>query len=172
MTVLSHKQLLLLAYGVAVESPHPSTQVGAMLYYPRSGGGVPYPETMGNNRIPSRLGLGDDSDAWKDQDSRGIYVEHAERAAIYAAARQGICTDRLGMVATWAACVDCARAIIAAGISEVLTDARSLSRTTSDWMGTVMAGRELFKDAGVNLIYYESDFVLGEVRHGGLSFIP
>ncbi len=171
MTMLSHKQLLLLAYGAASESPHPSTQVGAMLYYPRAFGGVPYPETMGNNHIPERLRVRDVG-VWGDRESRTIYVEHAERAAIYSAARNGICTDRLGMVATWAACEDCARAIISAGITEVLTDARSLMRTPPEWIGTVSAGQKMLEDAGVNVILYESVFVLGEIRHGGKSFIP
>lgn len=171
MTVLSRKQLLLLAYGAASESPHPSTQVGAMLYYPRGFGGVPYPETMESNHIPEKLRVRDIG-VWGDRESRTIYVEHAERAAIYSAARNGICTDRLGMVATWAACEDCARAIISAGITEVLTDARSIMRTQPDWLGTVRAGQKMLEDAGVDLIFYESDFVLGEIRHGGQSFIP
>lgn len=172
MTILSHKQLLLLAYGVAAESPHPSTQVGAMLYYPRGDGGVPYPQTAGNNHVPSELRIRDDSKMWEDRDSRTIYVEHAERAAIYAAAREGICTDRLGMVATWAACTDCARAIIASGIGEVLTDVRSFARATPDWLGTVRAGHSMLRDAGVKVILYQSGPVLGQIRHGGDSYIP
>lgn len=172
MTILSHKQLLLLAYGVASESPHPSTQVGAMLYYPRGDGGVPYPQTAGSNRAPSELRISDDSKMWENRIARITYVEHAERAAIYAAAREGVCTNRLGMVATWAACADCARAIISSGITEVLTDARLFSRATPVWAETIRAGQDMLHEAGVKVLLYESDFILGEVRHGGDSFIP
>lgn len=143
-----------------------------MLYYPRGDGGVPYPQTSGNNRVPSELRIEDDSEVWRNRDLRTVYVEHAERAAIYAAAREGICTDRLGMVATWAACADCARAIIASGIREVLTDVRSFSRATPDWLETVSAGHSMLRSAGVNVILYQSGPIVGKVRHGGDTYIP
>ena len=164
MTVLSYRQLLLLAYESASDSIHPSTQVGSLLYYPRFGGGTPYPETAGNNAIPS--GLIDSLDRWSSPFMRSQYVEHSERSTIYAAARQGICTDLLGMVATWAACSDCARAIIAAGITEVLTDSRSYERTSPEWRDTVLLGREMMKEAGVKVIDYNGPLI-GELRQGG-----
>src|SRR5687768_3524816 len=48
------------------------------------------------------------------------YVEHAERNCIYSAAKRGIKTDGLVMYCPWFACADCARAIIQAGIAEVV----------------------------------------------------
>lgn len=167
MIVLSHKQLILLAYSVASETPHPSTQVGAFLYLPQSGGGIPFLQTSGSNTMPK--GLTDSLERWEDPLARSQYVEHAERSVIYSAARQGICTDRVGMVATWAACTDCARAIIAAGIAEVLTDGRSFKRTAPEWVETVLQGRSMMAEAGVNVIDYDGPLI-GELRQGRQEF--
>ena len=47
-------------------------------------------------------------------------IEHAERDAIYDAAKSGKSTSGTIMYAPWFACADCGRAIIQAGISEVI----------------------------------------------------
>jgi len=51
-----------------------------------------------------------------------IWIEHAERNAIYLAARRGISTEGCTMVVELAPCVECARAIIQAGITEVVVN--------------------------------------------------
>ena len=48
-----------------------------------------------------------------------FWIEHAERNAIYLAARQGISTNGARMFVDLTPCVDCARAIIQAGIAEL-----------------------------------------------------
>jgi dCMP deaminase len=48
------------------------------------------------------------------------WIEHAERNAIYHAARHGIPTEGCAMFVELAPCVDCARAIIQAGVVEVV----------------------------------------------------
>lgn len=48
------------------------------------------------------------------------WIEHAERNAIYWAARHGISTEGCAMFVDLTPCVDCARAIIQAGVVEVV----------------------------------------------------
>ena len=49
-----------------------------------------------------------------------LWIEHAERNAIYHAARRGISTEGCTMFIDLSPCVDCARAIIQAGLVEVV----------------------------------------------------
>jgi dCMP deaminase len=48
------------------------------------------------------------------------WIEHAERNAIYWAARHGLSTEGCAMFVDLTPCVDCARAIIQAGVVEVV----------------------------------------------------
>jgi dCMP deaminase len=52
--------------------------------------------------------------------SKYAWIEHAERNAIYLAARHGISTEGCAMFVELTPCVDCARAIIQAGVVEVV----------------------------------------------------
>jgi dCMP deaminase len=54
-------------------------------------------------------------------DNRFIWLEHAERAAIFEAARRGIATDGGTLVSTYFPCTDCARAIVQTGVKTVAT---------------------------------------------------
>ena len=54
-------------------------------------------------------------------DNRFIWLEHAERAAIFEAARRGLATDGGALVSTYFPCTDCARAIVQAGVKTVAT---------------------------------------------------
>lgn len=52
--------------------------------------------------------------------SKYAWIEHAERNVIYLAARNGISTEGCAMFVELTPCVDCARAIIQAGVVEVV----------------------------------------------------
>lgn len=54
-------------------------------------------------------------------DGRFVWMEHAERHAIFAAARRGIATAGARLTTTFFPCIDCARAIVDAGITCVET---------------------------------------------------
>lgn len=76
-------------------------------------------------------------------------MEHAERAAIYAAAKCGWKTNGATMYALWFACPDCARAIINAGVAEVIGHIAPRQQTPDRWMEQVLAGEKMLRDAGV-----------------------
>lgn len=152
---LTHRELLVTVYEEALRSPHEATQVGAMLYVPSPmSEGTPLGSTLAHNGIDPRLV--DIPERWIGQ-AKADYVEHAERACIYAAAKSGVATTNLGLVGTWVACPECARAIIGAGIKEVLIDRASLKFVAPKWQRAVNQGVAMIKEAGIKLIIHEED---------------
>lgn len=98
----------------------------------------------------------------EDEDERvktglkATYVEHAERAAIYRAAKAGLSCDRCEMHVLWAACPDCARAIISSGITAVHTCAATYSATPDRWRLTVRRGLAMLEEAGVDVVFHRN----------------
>lgn len=132
-----------LALWAALTSPDPSTQNAA--YLADTDGSVYY-ETVAVNRFPDNVVNNDER--WK-RPTKYFYVEHAERNSIYAAARSGICTEGLTMVAVWASCADCARAIIQAGIIHLI---RYYSEDDhAHWSESNAIGDQMMLEAGVRI---------------------
>jgi len=77
------------------------------------------------------------------------FTEHAERDVIYACAANGIKTKGLVMVAPWACCADCARAIKLAGIHLVVAHKEAYDRSPDRWKVSIAEGLEILKDGGV-----------------------
>lgn len=76
-----------------------------------------------------------------------MYIEHAERNAIYTAARRGLSTKGGKLYCPWFACTDCARAIICAGITEVVGLAHDPAHGT--WQDSIDCADQMFTEAGV-----------------------
>ena len=62
-----------------------------------------------------------DTEARHAHPDRLLWIEHAERNAIFAAARSGLPTAGATLIATFHPCADCARAIVQAGIATLYT---------------------------------------------------
>jgi dCMP deaminase len=77
------------------------------------------------------------------------FIEHAERAAIYAAARAGTATAWATLYCCWFACPDCARAIVEAGIREVVGHATPWAQTPVRWASEVATGEQILREGGV-----------------------
>lgn len=73
------------------------------------------------------------------------FIEHAERNAIYNAARVGVSLKGCVLYCQWEPCADCARAIIQAGISSVVVRERCPER----WGESVTLGGLMLAEAGV-----------------------
>ena len=54
-------------------------------------------------------------------DNRFIWLEHAERTALFAAAKRGLATSGATLLSTYFPCTDCARAVVLAGVKTVAT---------------------------------------------------
>jgi dCMP deaminase len=86
---------------------------------------------------------------------RHIFLEHAERAAIYAAAKQGIPTKGAEMYLPWFPCADCARAIVEVGIGTIYA-------MEPDWNETNYSFRESFeilREGGVRVAFVKQAMV-------------
>jgi dCMP deaminase len=86
---------------------------------------------------------------------RLLWIEHAERNAIFAAARAGVGTAGATLVATFHPCADCARAIVQAGIAEVHTLAPDFADPL--WGPAFHFSRAILEEGGVRVNYLERD---------------
>lgn len=100
------------------------------------------------------------------------FFEHAERNAIYAAARAGISTDGLTMVCPWACCTNCARAIIEAGIVRLVTHMDANDRTPDRWKDSIAIALVMLEEAGVKHMQIEGFLDAPEVFHNGERWKP
>lgn len=75
------------------------------------------------------------------------YIEHAERNVIYCAAKMGLPTKHATLYCPWFACAECARAIICAGVTEIVGLAHPPAH--GSWQESCDRGDEMFREAGV-----------------------
>lgn len=73
--------------------------------------------SLGYNGLPQ--GANDEIEDRFERPTKYYYMEHAERNAIYTAARNGVVLDGSSIIINKFPCVDCARAIIQSGIKTV-----------------------------------------------------
>ena len=88
-----------------------STQTSAVIVDPESNSIL----SIGYNGFPR--GVNDQIEERYERPQKYRFTEHAERNAIYNAARNGIRLNGSVMYLEWYPCCDCARAIIQSGIS-------------------------------------------------------
>ena len=111
------------AYCLARQSRDPSNQNGSTLVSADN-------EIIGtgNNNFP--IGVVFTKERSEVRPDKYRYFEHAERAAIYQAARAGSKVFGSTMFVPWAACCDCARAIINSGVLTVVSVTYVVSRSS------------------------------------------
>ena len=86
---------------------------------------------------------------------RLIWMEHAERNAIYAAARSGMGTDGATLACTFFPCLECARAIVQAGITRLLTLPPDLSDPV--WGESFGPSTTILAEGGIGITYMQRD---------------
>lgn len=143
---MNNKELLKEAYKLAVHSPDTSTQIGAFL--------VAYDgqvESLTNSfNRPTKGWVMTEAD-W-ERPAKYALLEHAERGVIYNAATYGICTAGGTMVASWAACADCARSIVASGIKTLVRHQCRPDGATDRWLESVSIGDKIMRAGGVEIV--------------------
>lgn len=98
-------------YEVAEKSKDPSTKIGAVIVKDK------HPILFGYNGLPH--GVNDFPDRM-ERPLKYKYTEHGERNSIYCGAKFGIATEGTIIYTQALPCCECARAIVAAGIIEVV----------------------------------------------------
>lgn len=157
--------LLKVAYSVALDSNDPSTQNGAILV--TSNCGMILQEACNNFAI----GVAETSVRWERQ-NKTPYVVHAECAVIYGAARRGLYTHGLTMYACWASCAECSKAIINAGIKELVAHDAPFHHARPDWQKSIDIADGMLMEAGVKLRRVPGQLGCKPIRFGGVLVNP
>lgn len=84
-----------------------------------------------------------------------IYLNHAERDVIFKAAKAGIKTKELTMVMPWLPCINCANAIITAGIKKLIVHRQMIERTDKKWVKELKNAMKILTEAKVKVIAYD-----------------
>lgn len=133
-------------YREATNSPDTSTQLGAVIMSPV---GTLMSSTLSHNGFVS---------GWEpraedyERPRKYLVTEHAERRAIYKAAKMGIRLKGATLYCTWAACTDCARAIVESGITTLVRHYPPLDEATERWLESVSLGDRIMRQGGVKIV--------------------
>ncbi len=130
---------------VGSRSKDPNTQLGCIIVGPaheiRSTGYNSFPRGIRDD-VPERL----------ERPAKYLWIEHAERNAICNAARAGTATEGCTIYVEIMPCMDCARAIVQAGISQVVISAGRMAQYSSEYYDQHFGLVEvLFSEAGVKV---------------------
>ena len=88
-------------------------------------------------------------------DGRFVWMEHAERHAIFEAARRGIATAGGRLTTTFFPCIDCARAIVGSGIACLDTPAAALDDPV--WGASFGRSELILREGGVEIRIVDID---------------
>jgi len=140
----------------ANKSKDRSTGVGAIIVGPDN-----EQRSAGYNGFPRKVD--DNVECRHDRPLKYEFTEHAERNAIYNAARMGTPVDGCVMYLNWwpLPCPDCARAVIQSGINEVIGPDRPFASNVKgdtnvagrekDWQESFKTTKQMFEEAGVKV---------------------
>ena len=150
VTLFDYKNLMKAAIGFARQSPDMSTQNAAVLL---KGDGPQWllEHTWAVNEFPRGVAYTDER--W-ERPTKYAFIAHAEANTILSAARQGICTDGLTLLAVWAACSDCGKSIIQAGIKRLVT-LRPTQAAHGGWDDSIKVAMTMFEEAGVEVVFLD-----------------
>jgi len=138
-----------IAEQVKMKSKDQSTQIGAVIV-----GKDKEILSTGYNSFPR--GLDDNLPERQERPLKYFYFEHAERNAIYNAARVGIPLDGSTIYLTSGLpCSDCARAIINSGIKQVFCKSICTTKNKEKWVESQEVSLLMLKECGVEVVFYE-----------------
>lgn len=80
-----------------------------------------------------------------------LWTEHAERNAIYNAARNGVNISKSTIYLNWFPCADCARAIIQSGITKIVCYPPDINH--EKWGEHFIVAKKMFKECKVLIKY-------------------
>lgn len=135
-----------LANVVAGWSKDRSTKVGCVIV-----GGSNQVLSLGYNGFTR--GVDDDNEARHERPAKYSWTEHAERNAIYNAARIGTSLVGSTCYIPWFPCVDCARGIIQAGVKTIVA-IQPVVGERPDWDASFAVAREMLREARVGIRWY------------------
>ena len=106
--------------------------------------------SMGYNGIPR--GCDDTDESRYERPTKYFFTEHAERNAIYHAARHGVSLKGCKMYVTLFPCADCARAMIQSGITKLIAPKPNLEHEV--WGEHFKAAIQMMEEAKIDIILF------------------
>lgn len=158
-TAKRDQHFMALAHELAASSTERGRRVGAVIVDPDD-----EVISTGFNRFPQGV---DDSPRDRHERTNGekyFWSSHAERNAIYAAARSGVSTSGCTLYVPWYPCVECAKAIIESGIRELVAYAPDFSEDR--WGRQFKKVGQMLQEAGVSVRFIKP---LGTLPSGAVS---
>lgn len=143
---------ILIAEQIKLKSKDENTKIGVVIVGPNQ-----EIRSTGYNSFP--IGLNDNlkERQSREEGEKYFWFEHAERNAIYNAARVGIPLDGCLMYLTCGCpCADCARAVIQAGIKTIWIRPGNpiTGKPSTLWDKHAEKSRIMFKESGVQVNYW------------------
>ena len=141
-----------LANTVKLKSKDKHTQIGAVIVG-KDGEIV----STGYNSFPR--GLDDGLDFRQERPEKYYWFEHAERNAIYNAARIGVSTKGTTMyLSCGLPCADCARGIINSGIKRIFCERVDVTKGEL-WKESQERSWDMFMETGVKVCFYDEHLI-------------
>jgi len=135
-----------LARHIAHWSKDRSTKVGCVIVGPDC-----EVRSIGFNGFPR--GVDDEVDERHERPAKYAWTEHAERNAIFNAARIGVSLKGCTLYLPWFPCMDCARAIVQAGIAELVAIEPDLD--DEKWGQDFRLAILLFREVGTTVRWFQ-----------------
>lgn len=128
--------------------------------------------STGYNSLPRGIESGEGGVRLSREGGEKYYwVEHAERNAIYNAARRGTILKGCKLYVPWMPCTDCARAIIQTGISEVIIHRNGQdfydSHSNGNWDESYKRTLAMLEESGVAVRFVTTEVVAPEIYMNG-----
>lgn len=132
------------AYLIATKSKDERTQIGAVIVKDNR------VISEGYNGIPQRVL--DNVSARQERPEKYFWFEHAERNSVFGCARHGISSAGATIYTQGIPCADCSRAVIQAGIREVVVHSRWEKQFNVDkWKENAIRSKKMFEEAGLRV---------------------
>jgi dCMP deaminase len=106
--------------------------------------------SMGYNGIPR--GCDDTDESRYERPIKYLFTEHAERNAIYHAARHGVSLKDCKLYVTLFPCADCARAMIQSGITKLIAPEPNLDHEV--WGDHFKASIQMMEEAKIEIVLF------------------
>ena len=138
-----------IAEAVKLKSKDQRTQIGAVIV-----GEDKEIVSTGFNSFPR--GINDNVEERQQRPEKYYWFEHAERNALYNAARIGVSTKGTTMYLTCGIpCTDCAKGIISSGVRTIYCKTEDTTKNREHWDEHAKRSLVMFEEAGVEIFYYE-----------------
>lgn len=136
----------------AMRSRDTSTNIGAVLVGPNK-------ELISTGYNSLIRGVNEQVKERHERPEKYLWFEHGERNAIYNAARIGISTLGTTMYTNGTPCANCARAVVQAGIKEVVVHRAWNSANEDQWYDEAKRSVQMFQESGVILREYDGPLI-------------